>query len=421
MSRLEQQRPGRRRVRWWTAAGAGIVVIGAMLSVSYYASAEEGPDALAEAARWPNDQGPAPECAGTPAKRQNNNGNANNSNGNNGKPTGRPTASAKSTVDPNTSAPSSASPTSAAPSPTSTKVPDKCHADMGGPVGGDFVDIRQVQPARGNGNRNGRNAATGTFVSQCGTNKEGHHNSDNFIVAPGVTNGAHHVHDYVGNVSTDGNSTNESLAAAGTTCRFGDKSAYYWPVLRRTNRQGPDANQDGGGLDGNLGQILEPTGVRLEFSGNSQSKVRAMPQFIRIITGDAKALTNGPANARAKWTCSGFTNRTTTKYPVCPQGSQIQRVLEFPSCWDGKNIDSANHRSHIVFPLASGKCPKKTVAVPRLTMTLSFDRQAAGQFALDSFPEQLHNPNTDHGDFTNVMSTQLMNYAVACINSGRRC
>jgi hypothetical protein len=422
VSTLEQQVPGRRRIRWWTALGAGIAVVGAMLSVSYYASADEGPDALAAAARWPNDQGPDPECQGAPAKRS-------NGNDKRGQSTVDPAASGAtdSTVDPRSSASSGARKASTAPSPAPSKapskapVPDKCHGDMGGPATGDFVDIRQVQPDRGNGVRNGRNASTGAFVSQCGSNKEGHHNSDNFIVAPGVTNGAHHVHDYVGNVSTDGNSTNDSLAAAGTTCRFGDKSAYYWPVLRRTAGQGPDVNKAGGGLDGNVGTILEPTAVRLEFTGNSQSKVQGLPQFIRIITGDAKALTNGPANARAKWTCTGFTNRTTTKYPVCPLGSQIQRVLDFPSCWDGKNTDSANHRAHIVFPLDNGKCPRKTTAVPRLRMTISYDRQAAGQFALDSFPEQLHNPTTDHGDFTNVMSAQLMNFVVGCLNSGRRC
>lgn len=369
MSTLQQRR--RRRIRWWTTLATAIVVIGTILSVTHVATAEEEPDALALAAKIPNDQGPAPECAGSKGGHVH-------------------------------------------------TVPDKCHADMGGPANGDFIDIRQVRPA-GRGSRAGRQASTGTFVSVCGTNAEGHHNSDNFIVAPGVTNGAHHTHDYVGNVSADGNSTNDSLAAAGTTCVKDDRSTYYWPVLRRTGKQGSDQNADGGGKDGNVGIILKPASVRLEFGGNSQAKVRAMPQFLRVITGDAKALTNGPTNARAKWTCSGFTNRTTTKYPLCPQGSQIQRILEFPSCWDGKNTDSANHRSHIVFPNSSGRCSRGTVAVPQLRMVLSYERQNGTGFALDSFPEQLHAPITDHGDFANVMSAQLMNFAVQCINSGRRC
>jgi hypothetical protein len=44
--------------------------------------------------------------------------------------------------------------------------------------------------------------------------------------------GAQHLHDYVGNLSTDADSNNKSLEAAGTTCKNGDKSAYFWPVVR---------------------------------------------------------------------------------------------------------------------------------------------------------------------------------------------
>jgi hypothetical protein len=289
-----------------------------------------------------------------------------------------------------------------------------------GPSAEDFVNIRQVGVNVRNP-RPGRNASRGSFVSSCGRNQDGHHNSDNFIVAPGVSNGAHHVHDYVGNQSTDGFSTHESLAAAGTTCRSGDKSTYFWPVLRRTDQEGADADAAGGGLDGNVGGIVSPSAVSLQFRGNPTSKVQAMPRFLRAVTGDAKATTNGPANARAQWTCTGFTNRVTTKYPLCPRGSRVTRVLDFASCWDGVNLDSANHRTHIVFPDQSGRCPAGTRAVPQLRMMISYTLPAQRVFALDSFPEQLHNPGTDHGDFANVMPESLMNRAVTCINRGRRC
>lgn len=289
-----------------------------------------------------------------------------------------------------------------------------------GPVAEDFVNIRQVGVNVRNP-RLGRNASRGTFVSRCGRNQDGHHNSDNFIVAPGVSNGAHHVHDYVGNTSTDGFSTDESLAAAGTTCALGDKSTYFWPALRRTDQEGADADAAGGGLDGNTGRILTPSAVTLQFRGNPISKVRAMPSFLRVVTGDAKAVTNGPTNARAQWTCTGFTNRVTTKYPLCPRGSRVARVLDFPSCWDGVNLDSANHRTHILFPDRAGQCPAGTNAVPQLRMTISYSLPAQRVFALDSFPEQLRNPATDHGDFANLMPRSLMNRAVNCINRGQRC
>lgn len=287
-----------------------------------------------------------------------------------------------------------------------------------GPFPEDFVNIRQVRPNNADP-RPGRNASTGTFVSSCGTNANGHNNPDNYIVAPGVRNGAHHTHDYVGNLSTDGFSTDESLAAAGTTCRAGDKSAYFWPVLRVRD-------DDGGGAGDaenphNVGTILQPTAVQLQFRGNAKSKVVAMPDFLRLVTGDAKAVTNGPANANAKWTCTGFTNRITTKYPLCPRGSQVQRISDLPSCWDGENTDSANHRTHTLFPGRNGACPEGTQAVPQLRMTLTYAVPRGSVFAVDAFPEELHNPLTDHGDFENVMPARLMNRAVNCINSGRNC
>ncbi|WP_067478370.1 DUF1996 domain-containing protein [Actinomadura hibisca] len=290
-----------------------------------------------------------------------------------------------------------------------------------GPNRDDFVNIRQAP--RKPRVRQSRNGSRGSFTSRCGTNRNGHHNPDNFIVAPGVQNGAHHIHDYVGNLSTDGFSTDESLAAAGTTCAQGDRSTYFWPVMRIRNQQDDSDAAQQSAQDGNVGRIVTPASASMAFLGNPRGKVTAMPRFLRVITGDAKAGTNGTANARAQWTCSGFGDRALTdKYPICPGGSRVQRVLEFPSCWDGRNTDSANHRTHIVFPSGSGSCPGGTRAVPRLQMTLTYNLpNRALAFAVDSFPEQGHAPVTDHADFENVMPDNLMRRAVGCINTGRNC
>ncbi|GAB2584385.1 DUF1996 domain-containing protein [Streptomyces capparidis] len=292
-----------------------------------------------------------------------------------------------------------------------------------GPVASDFVDITKVQPnVQGKRNRGG--ASTGTFTSRCGTNENGHFNSDNMIVAPGVSNGAHHMHDYVGNLTTDGFSTNESLAAAGTTCTNGDKSAYFWPVLRvQDGTQERDAAAPGGGTEGNVGRIVKPSEAQIFFQGNPRAKVTAMPRFLRIITGDAKAHTNGTANANASWSCTGFENRVQLKdkYPLCPAGSKVVRTFKFQSCWDGQNIDSANHRTHVAFAAADGSCPQGFRAIPQLVQRLVYDVPAQPNFAVDSFPEQLHKPVTDHGDFVNVLSDRQNRQVANCLNSGRRC
>ncbi|WP_343998903.1 DUF1996 domain-containing protein [Streptomyces thermocarboxydovorans] len=301
-----------------------------------------------------------------------------------------------------------------------------------GPVPGDYVDIKSVQPNVAEPEP-GANASTGTFSSECGVNANGVFNSDNVIAAPGVSNGAHHFHDYIGNQDTNAFSSDEDLAAAETSCEDQrDKSAYYWPVLRLQNgKQEQDANQPGGGIEGNVGEIVTPKDVTLTFVGNPQSEVVAMPRLLRIITGDAKSFVNGPANANASWSCTGFEDRQLKdKYPLCPEGSDVVRTFKFQSCWDGRNIDSANHRTHMAFTDENGNCPSGFKAIPQLVQRIVYDVDAPSLedggkttplFAVDSFPEQLHKPITDHGDFINVFDEDLMNEMVDCINSGREC
>ncbi|MFF3409271.1 DUF1996 domain-containing protein [Streptomyces sp. NPDC002742] len=301
-----------------------------------------------------------------------------------------------------------------------------------GPVVADFADIKSVQPDAGAPQPQG-DASQGEFVTSCGVNANGLFNSDNVIVAPGVSNGAHHFHDYVGNQSNTAFASDDDLAKADTSCQDkGDKSSYYWPVVRLQNGTAErDAGAPGGGTEGNAGKIVTPKQVTLTFVGNPRSKVTAMPRLLRIITGDAKAFVNGTKNANASWSCTGFEDRQLKdKYPVCPQGSDVVRTFKFQSCWDGANIDSANHRTHVAFADAEGNCPGGFKAIPQLVQRIVYaigapSLQDGGRtsplFAVDSFPEQLHKPVTDHGDFINVFDEGLMKDMVDCINSGRKC
>ncbi len=301
-----------------------------------------------------------------------------------------------------------------------------------GPVADDFADITTVQP-NVQKIRTRRGGSSGTFTTTCGVNENKVFNTDNLIVAPGVDNGAHHTHDYVGNQGNDAFAGDDDLANAETSCQNqGDRSTYYWPVIRvQDGTEEFDAGEPGGGAEGNVGRIVQAERAEIKFVGNPRSKVVAMPRFLRIITGDAKAFTNGTANANSGWTCTGFQDRVLTdKYPLCPDGSKVVRTFDFQSCWDGQNIDSANHRSHVAFADPNtGACPQGFQAIPQLTMNLVYDverpvienGQVRQPFAVDGFPEQLHKPITDHDDFINVFDEDLMNRMVNCINSGRKC
>ncbi|AQS71763.1 hypothetical protein B1H29_02635 [Streptomyces pactum] len=301
-----------------------------------------------------------------------------------------------------------------------------------GPVAADYVDIESVRPNVVKAPQ-GKKASRGSFATDCGVNAEGLFNSDNLIAAPGVSNGAHHFHDYVGNQANDAFAADEDLAAAATSCADqGDKSSYYWPVLRLQNGTvEQDAQSPGGGIEGNAGEIVTPAEVTLTFEGNERGKVTEMPRLLRIITGDAKAFVNGNTNANASWSCTGFEDRQLKdKYPLCPSGSDVVRTFTFQSCWDGRNIDSANHRTHVAFAAADGRCPDGFRPIPRLVQRVVYDVDAPSLqdggktvplFAVDSFPEQLHKPVTDHSDFINVFDEDLMRDMVDCINDGREC
>ncbi|RYF48433.1 MAG: DUF1996 domain-containing protein [Cytophagaceae bacterium] len=46
---------------------------------------------------------------------------------------------------------------------------------------------------------------------------------------------------------------------------------------------------------------------------------------------------------------------------MCPLGNQLGAIVNAPDCWDGKNLDSADHRSHMAYPSYDNwgvrKCP----------------------------------------------------------------
>ncbi|MEJ2886716.1 DUF1996 domain-containing protein [Actinomycetospora aeridis] len=296
---------------------------------------------------------------------------------------------------------------------------DPLKRDQIAPASADeYVDITDVDVNRNRGE--GGVFADGSYTINCGTSD--HNNPSNFMVAPGNPNGAQHTHDYVGNTTTDENSDEASLEAGGTSCTNGDKSTFFWPVLRDLNGTDSDANADGGGNDGNVGRILTPRSADITFHRtNADQEVAPLPQHLEVIMGNAKAAAQDGKNANAKYTCSGFTDRITDQYPICPSGSRLMRVLDYPNCWDGENLSSEDLRSHIRFPDENGRCADGETNLPALRITLTYDQPAGRAFSIDSFPDNQHDPTTDHSDFMHFSSVARAQEGADCLNGGRQC
>jgi hypothetical protein len=93
-------------------------------------------------------------------------------------------------------------------------------------------------------------------------------------------------------------------------------------------------------------------------------KLRAFPEGFRMIAGDATARSFGgdSASRAISFSCLGGPNLPeTNKMPDynCPGGLRAQ--VFFPACWNGKDLDTPNHKSHMSYPAGkdynNGACP----------------------------------------------------------------
>jgi hypothetical protein len=163
---------------------------------------------------------------------------------------------------------------------------------------------------------------------------------DDPIVKPGQP-GASHVHEFSGNRTTTAYSTLQSLRLGTTTCDPAvDLSAYWTPTLYKN------------------GVPVAPERVTVYYQGVfERGGAVTPPQGLRIVVGNAVATSPGQ-NPAARWSCLGYP-QSSSDFLNCPAGSKLQTYLDFPTCWDGRNLDSADHKSHVQFIIGGigGHCP----------------------------------------------------------------
>ena len=196
-------------------------------------------------------------------------------------------------------------------------------AAAGGSTGS--VARHQVQLHRG----------TAYFTVLCGFS---HRNQDDPIVYPNQP-GKSHDHTYFGNTSTKASSTLPSLRAAGqTTCRpHADTAAYWAPTLFVR------------------GDPVAPRYAVAYYVRRSVDLVRPFPPGLKMIAGNAAA--RAPQDARVTfWSCGA--ESFSSSIPACVTGRQgaLRLKVTFPDCWDGRRLDSADHKSHMAYS-SGGRCP----------------------------------------------------------------
>jgi hypothetical protein len=236
------------------------------------------------------------------------------------------------------------------------------------------------------------------FVSSCGFT---HRAPDDPIVFFGKP-GASHDHSFVGNTSTNASSTLASLLAAGTTChRPGDTAAYWMPTLLRD------------------GQPVVPVKAQIYYRRSTESHVEAFPPGFRMIAGSARA-TSPQARRVTFWNCGAQGGvPASSEVPTCPNARQtgLRLHVTFPSCWDGKNLDSANHETHVAYPVA-GRCPARYAhALPRISLIYRYPIAGGPGVTLAS-----GGTYSAHADFFNAWDQrELQSLVDGCLNALRHC
>lgn len=190
---------------------------------------------------------------------------------------------------------------------------------------------------------------------------------DDPIVYPGQP-GRSHDHTFMGNTSTNANSTTDSLYGGATACKApADASAYWMPSLFKGD------------------QKILPTGPQVIYykaGVTDYTSVRPFPKGLRFVVGspmqtaqqfrDHKGFVEG-------WECGdSFFN---TDFPTsCPSRPDVQLNLRFqaPSCWDGKYLDTPDHQSHMSYTVVKpgtndNMCPTShPVALPMVEFKMAW-------------------------------------------------
>lgn len=267
-----------------------------------------------------------------------------------------------------------------------------------------------------------------------------HELRDDPIVHPGQP-GKSHLHQFFGNTAADGNSTFQSLRTTGnSTCNNAmNRSAYWMPAM----------------LNG-TGGVVRPDYVAIYYKRRPESDPECqrmgkacvdLPKGLRFVFG--YDMINGtPRTGAGYYNCQGPTGTQGHYADIveaathCGVGNQLGAVINAPACWDGKNLDSASHRSHIAYTSYGDwgyeKCPAThPYVIPTFTMgvwyTVDKDLDTSGTWdeskptwhlASDEMPgmPMMRPGSTFHADWFGAWNDTVMKmWMDNCINKMLSC
>ncbi len=259
-------------------------------------------------------------------------------------------------------------------------------------------------------------ADTSVFSVQCLST---HQLADDPIVYPGVS-GAAHMHEFFGNPSTNANSTFDSMRAAQGRVRCdtqSDTGGYWVPALYKPDGTRVPVLHGFFYYRGPAGVEQIPAGLKMIAGGDTLNppKPTATQKSLSWSCVDSGPFFAQPPNC-SKPGVNGVPKSATN-------GKPIRAHIHFPNCWDGVNLDSPDHRSHMAYWTTSGTtCPSShPVRIPKIQFHIVWNIKNGTGTHLSS-DHDAPGGTTLHADFWNTWDQAVLRDAVTtCINGNLDC
>ena len=174
------------------------------------------------------------------------------------------------------------------------------------------------------------------------------------VVTPGVY-GRSHLHDFYGPRAVPREPSAQRLTKVnlGSSCSDSrDKSLYWHPTLLRE------------------GKTVSP--VRIQAYYNISNLTEPTPIGLTYIAGSPGNLVTDGVHVR--WVCGGDGDDKSSRVALsCEEDEYLSAAVSFPSCWDGRNLQSSDYGSHLAYAAADGRCPSSHPRhIPQLSLFMQW-------------------------------------------------
>ena len=282
------------------------------------------------------------------------------------------------------------------------------------------VNVPLIQPAykgyttarvQSGGDTGNPNQDTGAFREPC---TPSHFAFDDPIVFPNQP-GKSHLHLFFGNTGASAATTATNITTTGdSTCAGGtlNRTGYWVPAV----------------IDIRTGAPLVPTEQLFYYKGGylgvPMSSIKPFPAGLRMIAGSSTNTADSTDTSVVRIWCEGGDGTPRRYIPSCNKGEQLSFTVIFPQCWDGVNLDSPDHKSHMAY--ANNGCPSThPVALPEVSLIVRYTVAESGTdtyLKLSSDNYSGVGGYSMHADWFNGWDTSILNeWVTNCINPSKDC